>query len=198
MAVERFCKLDDAGNELPVDATTWSQVLDRDTQLIWLADPLDRAPWKEAVANAAKCTAGGHAWRAPTIREQLSLVDYERFDPAIDTTFFRGESAWFWTSTPDASSPGGCAWGVSFYYGYAYYYGQGLRGFVRPVARCYIVNGRSYARYGGMTPPNDRKPEFLAERNDNDGNYEPANCRLGHASRAEPKHLTYSPPDVPR
>jgi hypothetical protein len=129
----RFCKLDALGNELPADAATWSQVLDRETGLIWLADPLARAPWKKAIAAAAECAEGGFAWRAPTIREQLSLVDYERFDPAIDTTFFRGEAAWFWTSTPDASSPGAFAWFVAFSGGYAYYDDQGSRGFVRPV-----------------------------------------------------------------
>jgi hypothetical protein len=128
-----FCKLDDAGRELAVDAASWSQVLDRETNLIWLADPIARAPWKKAVANAAACEHGGFAWRAPTIREQLRLVDYERFDPAIDTTFFRGESAWFWTSTPDASSPRGFAWYVNFNYGGAYYYYQSYSGFVRPV-----------------------------------------------------------------
>lgn len=53
----RFCKLDDAGNELAPDATTWSQVLDRETNLIWCADPLDRAVWKKAIKNAARLAA---------------------------------------------------------------------------------------------------------------------------------------------
>jgi hypothetical protein len=88
-----FVKLDDAGNELPADAGTWSQVLDRNTQLIWCADPLDRAAWKQALSAAAGHTLGGFAWRAPDIREQLSIVDYTRFNPAFDPTYFRGDVA---------------------------------------------------------------------------------------------------------
>jgi len=129
----RFCKLDDAGNELPVEAESWSQVLDRETNLAWLADPLDAAPWKKAIAAAGKCDVGGFIWRAPTIREQLSLVDYERFNPAIDTTFFRCPSEWFWTSSPWASSPGSFAWFVGFDGGAATYSPHGGKCFVRPV-----------------------------------------------------------------
>lgn len=131
--MNRFCKLDEAGNDLPADASRWSQVRDNETGLVWLADPLARAPWKKAVSAAAECDVGGHDWRAPTIRELLSLVDYERFDPAIDTAFFRSASSWFWSSTPDASSPGGCAWVVHFGYGDADYSYQSGKGFVRPV-----------------------------------------------------------------
>jgi hypothetical protein len=141
MTTTRFCKLDDAGNELPVDAANWSQVLDRQTQLIWCADPLDRAAWKQALAAAAAHTLGGFAWRAPDIREQLSIVDYTRFNPAFDPTYFRGDADGYWTSTPDPSSPESGAWYVHFDYGYSDLYYQYLRLWVRPV-RSVVLPGQ--------------------------------------------------------
>jgi hypothetical protein len=141
MTTNRFVKLDDAGNELPVDAKHWSQVLDREivikngerTQRIWCADPLGRATWKQALSAAAAHALGGHIWRAPTIREQLSIVDYTRFDPAFDSTYFRGEPSSYWTSTPGPSSPESYAFFVYFYYGDSGIGSQYHRLWVRPV-----------------------------------------------------------------
>jgi hypothetical protein len=136
-----FVKLDDAGIELPVDAETWSQVLDRNTQLIWCADPLDRAVWKQALSAAAAHTLGGFAWRAPDIREQLSIVDYTRFNPAFDPTYFRGDADGYWTSTPDPSSPESYAFYVGFYYGLSGILSQDARLWVRPV-RSVVLPGQ--------------------------------------------------------
>jgi hypothetical protein len=133
MTTTRFCKLDDAGSELAVDAENWSQVLDRQTQLVWCADPLDRAAWKKVLGAAAAHTLGGFAWRAPDIREQLSIVDYTRFAPAFDPTYFRGDLGGYWTSTPGPSSPESFAFYVGFYSGYSNIYLQDHRMWVRPV-----------------------------------------------------------------
>jgi hypothetical protein len=141
MSTPQFCKLDDAGNELPVDAANWSQVLDRQTQLIWCADPLGRAAWKQALNVAAAHTLGGFAWRAPDIREQLSIVDYTRFDPAFDSTYFRGEPSGYWTSTPDPSSPESYAFYVNFNHGLSDIYYQSSRLWVRPV-RSVVLPGQ--------------------------------------------------------
>jgi hypothetical protein len=130
----RFTKLDDAGAELPADAATWSQVLDRETNLVWLADPLPKMlTHKKAMDATAKCDVGGQAWRAPTIREQLSLVDYDRFNPAINTGFFRSPSDWFWASSPAAWSPASYAWFVNFNNGNANLNPHDNKAFVRPV-----------------------------------------------------------------
>ena len=135
-ASPRFVKLSTTGRELSAKAKKWTQVLDRETGLIWLADasPCGRVDWKAAKGAAATTKIGKHKdWRMPTIKELLSLVDYSRTDPAIDTTFFRCEPSFHWTSTPLASSPGDYAWLVYFYYGYADYYLQSYAAFVRPV-----------------------------------------------------------------
>lgn len=111
------------------------QALDHETGLIWLRDhvPGGKRNWKDSLAAAASMTVGGHKWRAPTIREQLSIVDYTRVNPAFDTDVFRGAADWVWTSTPDCESPGDYAWYVYFYDGYSNRSFQSYYGFVRAV-----------------------------------------------------------------
>jgi len=133
----RFIKLSSTGKELAPTAKSWSQVLDRETGLIWMADTVGAGTpykWSEAKVAAASVRIGKHSdWRLPTIKELLSLVDYERFSPAIETAFFKAESSWYWSSTPVASSPAGYAWSVNFSYGGAYVYNQSSTAFVRAV-----------------------------------------------------------------
>jgi hypothetical protein len=134
--VSDFVKLDDAENELPFDAKEWTQVLDRDTGLIWTADNAapERINWKKAKNAAATCNVGGATdWRLPTVKELISIVDYGREDPAIDADFFRCESIWYWSASPCAWSPGSDAWLVSFYNGYVHYCVQSGHAFVRAV-----------------------------------------------------------------
>src|SRR6185369_8125751 len=95
----RFAKLsDDYDRVLPDSADTWQQVSDRETGLIWMADALnERMSWSAASKAATAQRLGGHSdWRLPTIKELLSIVDYDRHDPAINTNFFRmpGGSRW--------------------------------------------------------------------------------------------------------
>jgi hypothetical protein len=51
-------------------------------------------------------------WRLPNIRELMSIVDYGRADPAIDTAFFTGWPSSTWTSTSHAVTADN-AWHVS-------------------------------------------------------------------------------------
>jgi hypothetical protein len=111
-------------------------VTDALTGLMWTREnvPGAKRNWSEAKKAAAAITTGGHSdWRLPTIRELLTLVDYERSDPAIDTDVFKCESAWYWSLTPYQPSPGGCAWIVYFSGGYSYWGYQHYEGFVRAV-----------------------------------------------------------------
>lgn len=95
----------------------------------------DRLNFKDAEAYCKALTTGGHKdWRLPTIQELLSLVDYTRFDPAIDIAQFPDtKSTYYWSSSPGASSPADSAWLVGFDGGYAGYYYRGLTAFVRAV-----------------------------------------------------------------
>jgi Protein of unknown function (DUF1566) len=110
-------------------------VSDRSTGLIWSRENVAGGSMKWAAAKeaCAKLKLGGHDdWRLPTIRELLTLVDYERHAPAIDPVF-KCDASYYWTSTPAASSPGACAWGVSFGNGSAGWYDRGYGYYVRAV-----------------------------------------------------------------
>ena len=56
-------------------------------------------------------------WRLPSKAELYSIVDYSRYNPAIDMTYFPNTvSDWFWSSSPYAYGTN-YAWVVSFGYG---------------------------------------------------------------------------------
>ncbi|GAB2886436.1 hypothetical protein GCM10027046_13480 [Uliginosibacterium flavum] len=61
--------------------------------------------------------ASGKAWRMPNIKELESIVDYSRFNPAIDPAVFPSATAsLYWTSSPMASSSL-YAWTLNFMVG---------------------------------------------------------------------------------
>jgi hypothetical protein len=102
-------------------------VVDNATHLTWqqiLAtsggdDGAGRSTW----ANAKTYCAGlGAGFRLPTAKELLTIVDFSKANPAIDTSadaFPNTPSDLFWTATPLAGSPPTSAWFVSFDDGYA-------------------------------------------------------------------------------
>jgi Protein of unknown function (DUF1566) len=136
-------KLDAQGQPLPIDAADWVAVYDPVRQLEWLRGfvPGGRRNWKDSMAAASAVTLFGKTdWRACTIQERLTITDYGRFNPAIDTTFFDSEKeGWEWASTPYASSPAGDAWGVDFNGGSAGWGGRGDGGFVRAVRASQLI-----------------------------------------------------------
>ena len=116
-------------------ATKNDSVIDPKTGLEWSPTLGDRVNWKTAKKMAQECRAGGHDdWRLPTIEELITLIDFSRFNPATNTDLFPDtKSSWYWSATPDASSPGDCAWGVSFGHGLVSYYDRYGTAFVRAV-----------------------------------------------------------------
>jgi uncharacterized protein DUF1566 len=109
-------------------------VRDLTTGLEWTREAASdkRLTWAEAKEACEKLDLAGGGWRLPTIKELLSLVDYERHDPAIDPVF-KCDATLYWTSTPYAPSPAVCAWGVGFGDGDAGCSGRDGDGFVRAV-----------------------------------------------------------------
>lgn len=109
--------------------------------LMWTRKNVGDKPlkWADAKAAAEAVRIGDHTdWRLPTVRELLTLVDYERSNPAIDPVF-QCDSAWYWTCTPAAASPSDCAWIVSFSYGGSFYHYHGYEARVRAVRAGQIV-----------------------------------------------------------
>ena len=91
-------------------------VFDNETKLTWQREVSDKEyTHAEALAYAKQLRLDGHDdWRLPTIQELMALVDYTKFNPAIDAAAFPDTpSKWFWSSSPLASSSS-YAWVVNF------------------------------------------------------------------------------------
>jgi len=116
-------KLDAEGNRLPADATEWSAVELPQHGLTFTAEPVsdEEASQQDCEAACKAVTLFGAEWDMPTVEELQLLADRSRYNPAINTDYFRNiPSDWFWTSTPFAGSPV-FAWFVGFGIGGVYY-----------------------------------------------------------------------------
>ena len=74
--------------------------------------------WDEALRRAADSTWAGYKdWRVPSLKELQSLVEYQCWAPAINSTVLPGtpEGGWeyTWTSTPNAFNVTK-AWSIDF------------------------------------------------------------------------------------
>lgn len=77
--------------------------------------------WQSAVEWANNLTFAGYSdWRLPNIRELLSIVNYENYDPAINSTYFPGtRQGYYWSSTSYKRHPTRGVWCVDFRNGHA-------------------------------------------------------------------------------
>lgn len=86
-------------------------ITDNNTGLMWakttadingngVLDEGDTAMWPEALYFCENLTLAGYDdWRLPTVKELVSIVDYNASFPAIDTTYFPDTEFDYWTST---------------------------------------------------------------------------------------------------
>jgi hypothetical protein len=80
----------------------------------------DTCTWAEAGTYCTGLSLAGTGWRLPTKAELESIVDYGRYNPAIDPTAFPSTPAtWFWSTSPYVGSSG-IAWSVKFFSGSSY------------------------------------------------------------------------------
>ncbi|MGB5159265.1 DUF1566 domain-containing protein [Desulfobacterium sp. N47] len=93
-------------------------VTDTKTGLMWQQAGAGTMTWTAALTYCENLQLAGYSdWRLPNRNELQSLVDYSKYNPAIDTVAFPGAmSSYYWSSTTSASYPA-YAWLVSFYYG---------------------------------------------------------------------------------
>ena len=100
-------------------------VTDTSTGLTWQqTSASNHMKWEQALAYCEGLNLGGYTdWRLPTKKELESLVDYSRYNPAINMTYFPSavstQMSGNWSSTTLAGSAIS-AWGVNFYFGYNY------------------------------------------------------------------------------
>ncbi len=91
-------------------------VLDKETQLVWMIEPLGATNWSNARFLCAESKVGNRmGWRLPSLSEFTSLLDPNNFDPALsDNHPFEGvSSSIFWTATVTTGSIAPLAvWGV--------------------------------------------------------------------------------------
>ncbi|MBM3254534.1 MAG: DUF1566 domain-containing protein [Candidatus Omnitrophica bacterium] len=116
-------------------------ITDNSTGLIWVKD--GKSPgcadgatiiWKKAVDFCENLTYAGYSdWRLPNVRELLSLVDYSRSAPAINTTYFPNTALTdYWSSTTHALTTSQ-AWGVCYDYGRSFHFDKSETNYVRCV-----------------------------------------------------------------
>jgi hypothetical protein len=94
-------------------STDWACTRDNVTGLIWSLQT-QTATWDQATAagypdaghNSASRCGGSGGWRLPTVTELLGLVVMDGRNPAIDTAYFPGTLAQYWSSNRSVSNPG--------------------------------------------------------------------------------------------
>jgi hypothetical protein len=97
-------------------------VTDTATGLMWQqGQSPSTLTWEAALTYSEGLPLAGYEdWRMPTAKELQSIVDYSRWCPAIDTTFFPGTvSSYYWSSTTLARYTS-VAWLVNSYYGHLF------------------------------------------------------------------------------
>ena len=119
----------------PMGVPVLAALHDAKSGLMWSAQDVStkRLTWAEAKKACEEYRGAGFSdWRLPTIDELETLRDRTRHDPAADPELGL-QSAYYWSSTPLASSPSVVAWGVNFGSGYSLWIYQGGGAFVRAV-----------------------------------------------------------------
>lgn len=89
-------------------------VWDRQSGLIHTAAPLlngKEVNHADALKACAELTLLGHkGWQLCDVRDLLSIIDYDRYDPAVDPARFKGPYGWTWTRTPCTGGSSGASW----------------------------------------------------------------------------------------
>jgi Protein of unknown function (DUF1566) len=74
--------------------------------------------------NTPPCYANNCDWRLPTVKELISLLDYSKYDPAINDDmpeFPSDNNVWYagcyWSSTSLTAFPAFASWFVDFIFG---------------------------------------------------------------------------------
>ncbi len=99
-------------------------VTDSATGLQWQDNEVgNRMMWEEAIRHCEELELDNYSdWRVPNINELKTIIDRSRYNPAIVEEFENTESYKYWSSTTGKFNAR--AWGVMFYSGTTYDYGD--------------------------------------------------------------------------
>lgn len=114
--VEKFIKLNDKGQELPIDAGQWAMIQDSTTGLIWEVKTTDGSvhdmektcDWEGAndifIAELNRVKFGGFAdWRLPTT-DELRTIRVKGTEPNINLEFFPNTASTGYLSITECGS----------------------------------------------------------------------------------------------
>ncbi|MBI5593901.1 MAG: DUF1566 domain-containing protein [Deltaproteobacteria bacterium] len=94
-------------------------VTDTSTGLMWQQNTSDnKMTWEQALSYCENLSLAGYTdWRLPSKKELQNLVDYNRYAPAIDTTYFPNTfQSSYWSATTSNQNTND-SWEVYFYTG---------------------------------------------------------------------------------
>ena len=93
-------------------------VTDTDSGLMWQQRSEVATSWEQALLYCNDLSLAGYTdWRLPTQKELQSIVDYSRYNPAINTTYFPDTFPYFYWSSTTYAFYTDYAWGVNYIYG---------------------------------------------------------------------------------
>jgi len=94
----------------------------------------NKRKWSSAKKYCRNLTLAGHSdWRLPIYDELLTIVDYDRYDPAIMPSFQNVNTSNDYWSSSEYVSVAKRAWDVNFKGGYTYHYTKNNELYVRCV-----------------------------------------------------------------
>lgn len=110
-------------------------VADHANRLIWQKTDDDQMySWLDAIDYCKQLTLDNRQWRLPDRAELLSLVDFTKTKPSINTAFFPDTKSFnYWAATPYTGTPKH-AWSILFSEGNAYCFLRELKNYARCVS----------------------------------------------------------------
>ena len=144
----------------------------------------DKLNWKKALSYCENLSyAGCTDWRLPNIQELRSIVKYNTYSPAIDTSYFSSEPASYWSATTDADYTYN-AGEINFSYGYDHYWDKSNYYYVRCVRGGLIDNSNNLCDFDHLCNCNNE-----ADCNDAGGYWYNSVCNAEPEVACDSDHL---------